>query len=428
MPGGLSAHQRYWRYRIFAVTWLAYAGFYLCRKNLSVVMPMLTSELGYEKSQLAWVISGFSIMYMLGQFLNGPLSDRFGPRLVVGVGLFIAAGSNLAMGVAAGALVLFGFLNLANGFGQSTGWPGTVKNMAAWFSRRERGVVMAWWGTCYVAGGVIATAFATYAATTRAFFPVVDWRRGFFAPALVLFSIALAYVFFTRNTPGDAGVAEIEPALPPDGEHAEDLRRGARRSWLVVLSSSAVWTTGAMYFFLKFTRYAFMWWLPLFMTEALRYTESESGYTSMVYEAAGFGGMLLAGYASDRLFGARRFPVACLMLLGLAAACLFYPHLSGIGRWGNILGIGLIGIMTYGPDSLLTGAAAMDLGSREAAGTAVGFINGMGSIGSALSPLAVAWVSDSRYGWDGVFHLFVAFALISAALTATRWNYGRGGN
>ena len=52
-----------WRYRIFGVTWLSYAGFYLCRKNFSVVMPMLTDEFGFTKVDLALILTGYSLIY-----------------------------------------------------------------------------------------------------------------------------------------------------------------------------------------------------------------------------------------------------------------------------------------------------------------------------------------------------------------------------
>ncbi len=59
-----------WRLRIFGATWLAYAGFYLCRKNFSVVMPLLTDEFGYTKTDLAWLLTGYSLVYMLGQLVH----------------------------------------------------------------------------------------------------------------------------------------------------------------------------------------------------------------------------------------------------------------------------------------------------------------------------------------------------------------------
>src|SRR5436309_1462352 len=44
----------------------------------------------------------------------------------------------------------------------ATGWPGTMKTMAAWFGLEERGRVMAWWSTCYQVGELASTALASY--------------------------------------------------------------------------------------------------------------------------------------------------------------------------------------------------------------------------------------------------------------------------
>lgn len=425
MAGSNAAPPLWWRYRVFVLTWLVYAGFYLCRKNMSVVMPMLMDDLGYTKAQLAWMISGYSFIYMLGQFANGMLSDRFGPRLIVGVGLLVSVASNVAMGLGASVLILFGLLHMANGYGQSTGWSGTIKNMSSWFRHEERGMVMAWWGTCYALGGVIATIFATYVSTHETFLPQLGWRRGFFAPAALLLVVAVSYILFTRNKPSDAGFEDFDEE-PPDMKKtpSEDNRESLLAIWLTVLSSPALWVTGAMYFFLKLTRYAFLYWVPTYLATELAYSTDKAGYTSAAYEIAGFFGVIVAGHASDLFFKSRRFPVACIMLVGLAASCLLYPHIGAQGLWLNVLGISLIGFMTYGPDSLMTGAGAMDIGSEKAAGMAAGFINGMGSMGQVVSPLAVAYVADSRFGWNGLFYMFVPCALIGAILMATKWNYG----
>jgi sugar phosphate permease len=152
------------------VTWLTYAGFYLYRKNIGVVLPLLEHDLGYSNTQLAHVIFGYSLFYTVGQLCCGVLSDRFGPRRIVGIGLFLVVISNLVTGFIT-SLMMLGLLACLNGLGQSAGRPGLVKNMSYWFGRRERGVVMAWWGTNYVMGGFLATIFATFVATNPMFFP-----------------------------------------------------------------------------------------------------------------------------------------------------------------------------------------------------------------------------------------------------------------
>lgn len=409
-----------WRIRIFTVTWLGYAGFYLCRKNFSVIMPILTDEYGYTKTDFAWILTGYSLVYMLGQFANGMLSDKYGPRLIVGAGLLISVVSNVVMGFG-GALILFMIMMWINGYGQSTGWSGLIKNMATWYKHDERGVIMGWWSTCYVAGGFVATLLATYASTNNTWLVEMGWRRGFFLPAILLTVVAVIYIVYTRNTPADAGFDN----LPEDDGHDEAIA-GSGSVLKKVLSNSAIWITGGMYFFTKMTRYAFLFWLPLYMTEALGYSDSDAGYTSSVYELVGFAGVLIAGYASDKLFQSRRFPVGTIMLLGLAVILLLHPTLSQYGMLINAISIGIIGVMTYGPDALMSGAAAMDIGSQKGAATAAGVINGMGSIGQLLSPLLVAYVADSM-GWNSLFYIFVVFALISAALLATKWNYGGNG-
>jgi len=59
-----SAGQR----RTFGITWIAYAGFYLCRKNLSVVLPLLNNVSGLRSIDLANIVFGYSLLYAVGQF------------------------------------------------------------------------------------------------------------------------------------------------------------------------------------------------------------------------------------------------------------------------------------------------------------------------------------------------------------------------
>ena len=417
MTSSISPSMKKWRYQIFTVTWLAYFAMYFCRKNYSVVMPVMNRELHTSKEEFAIVITVYSIMYMLGQFLSGYLSDRKGARLIVGIGLVISVVANFFMGWA-GTVGSFIFLMSLNGLGQSSGWSGLIKNMTPWYRKEERGVVMSFWTTCYVIGGIAATAFATYWISDQHFLPDLTWKRAFFMPAILVFAIALIYIVFTRNKPEDVGLESFEEASSTDEKMSN------KDAQLAVLKNGAVWIAAVMYFFVKFTRYAFLFWLPLYLSEALKYSDAQAGYTSIAYEAIGFFGILAAGFGSDYLFKSRRFPIAALMLFGLAAALFIQPHLSTLGLVPTIISIGLIGFFTYGPDSIMSGAAAMDMGKDQGAALAAGVINGVGSAGQLLSPMVVAFVSD-KYGWDALFEMFVVVALIAAVLVLFKWNYGK---
>jgi Sugar phosphate permease len=424
VPDLLSPSQRVWRWRIFGLTWLAYAGFYLCRKNLSVVMPFMASDLGYSNMQLAGIVFGYSVLYALGQFFFGVLADRFGSRAIVACGLLVAVTSNLLLGFAV-SLPILTALACLNGAGQSAGWPGLVKNMAAWFRHSERGVVMAWWTTNYVIGGFVATIFATFVANSNWLLPGWGWRRGFWIPALLLFVITVAFAALVRNRPSDAGLPEI---VENDGDleghksgPGQGHSSGLAAIYFRMLGDWEVWTVAIGALFSKVTRYSFLFWLPLYMTQKLGYGKGEAGYTSSVFELAGFGGALLGGYVSDKLMQSRRLPVAAMMMWGLGLACWLHPTLASTGRVGVAAGIALIGIMNYGPDTLMQGAASQDVGARWGVGSASGFVDGVSSIGQLFSPFLVAYVA-ARYGWDALFQVFVVLAFAGGGVMATRWS------
>lgn len=389
---------------IFGVTWLAYAGFYLCRKNFSVLMPLLQSEAGISKLRLADILFAYSLCYSAGQFLMGGLADRFSSRTVVGAGLAVAALANLAMAAhpAYGALLALG---MVNGLAQSSGWPGLTKIMAAWFRAEERGVVMGWWTTNYVFGGLAASLFAAWCIGGG------QWRNGFILPAALLLAVAVVFVSLVKDAPRERTIAE-----------RDEVRRNPLANYRVVMAQPVAWITAATAFLVKVTRYSFLFWLPLYLTERLAYRPEQAGYLSSLYELAGIAGALIAGYASDKIAGARRYPVVSIMLAGLALACLVQPRLAAMGWGGALAGIAIIGMMTFGPDTMLQGAASQDAGGSERAASAAGLVNGVASMGQLVAPYLVALVAG-RWGWDVLFTVFVGIALAGAGVSAVFWNY-----
>ena len=136
---------------------------------------------------------------------------------------------------------------------------------------------------------------------------------------------------------------------------------------------------------------------------------------------AGVLGAVAAGLVSDRVFRGRRAPVVVVMMLLLAVATYAYLPLSTMGRVPNVVGIALVGFLLYGPDSVTSGVAAVDFGDRHAASLAAGFVNGLGSIGGALSGIVVGRMSE-LYGWEAVFKLFPPMCVVGALMMATMWN------
>src|SRR6185503_7324066 len=85
-----------WRWQIFAITWIAYAGFNLTRNSFAVAKVEMAGQpdLGLTPPKMAWIDGGFLFAYAIGQFLWGVAGDRFGARRVVllGMGVAVLAG------------------------------------------------------------------------------------------------------------------------------------------------------------------------------------------------------------------------------------------------------------------------------------------------------------------------------------------------
>jgi sugar phosphate permease len=78
--------------------------------------------------------------------------------------------------------------------------------------------------------------------------------------------------------------------------------------------------------------------------------------------------------------------------------------------------LGGVGFFLYGPDALMTGAGAQDIGNERGAVLSAAVINGMGSVGAVTQELVIGHMYDSQGGDTGpIFGLLVGSA-IGAAL------------
>jgi OPA family sugar phosphate sensor protein UhpC-like MFS transporter len=416
-----------WRWQIFSITWLAYAGFYLTRKAFSVAKNELKKPevMGLSKADMSWMDGANSVAYALGQFLWGTLGDKFGTRLVILVGLLVSLTIALLSGAASTALTL-GILLTIQGFAQSSGWAPLAKNMGEFFSRRERGRVMGWWCTNYAFGGFIATVLAGLAVKWFG-----GWRYAFWVPALGLALIWLLFLLFQRNRPEDVGLPPIEQyhgepeaVLVPEATPVQE----PEGSWKVVgevLRNRMVWLLATVYFLVKPARYLILAWAPVYVNERLGTGTDVSGNIGSMFDLAGPIGTLAGGYLSDHLFKSRRMPAAVIALFCLAVLMAGFRYLPRT-PWAVGLGFFVIGFLIYIPDSLVSGTAAIDFGTKRGASTASGIVNGCGSIGQVFGVTLPGW-ADKLVGqghdiWNPIFLLLAVALAVAGALLLPQWN------
>jgi sugar phosphate permease len=415
----------HWRWRTFGITWLAYAGFYLTRASFSVAKIGIGNDpnVSMSSEEMGLIDGIYLTAYAAGQFVWGALGDKVGTRKIVLLGLLGSITAGFAMGVSS-VVLAFGVFALLQGLSQSTGWAPLAKNITNWFSLRERGVVMGWWATNYTIGGLIGAPFAGLMAVHFG-----SWRYAFFLPALVLGVIAVLFFLLQKNRPQDLGLPPIEeyhrePGFDSDDEErvGGEVAEGSWQSILTVVKNPMVLLLGWVYFFLKPTRYAILFWGPLYINETLGTGMAESAFVSVSFFLAGPLSVLAAGYASDKLFQSRRMPYSIISMLLLAVLLFFFNDLAAAESKLVTAGLlFLVGFLIFGPDSLVSATAAVDFGTRKGASTASGMINGMGSIGAIAGGTIPGFFKDS-WGWDGVFTFLAVSVLLAGLLMIPKWN------
>ncbi|MBI4663704.1 MAG: MFS transporter [Verrucomicrobia bacterium] len=410
-----------WRWQVFAITWLAYAGFYLTRKSFAVAKIDMgkSTSLGLTDTQMSWIDGSFLTVYAAGQLFAGICGDRYGTRKVILAGMLGSVLAAVAMG-ATSLVVPLVILSGLQGLCQSSGWAPLTKNIGCFFSQRERGTVMGLWCTNYAVGGFVASIFAGSIGGW------LGWRYAFYGPAATLLIIWILFLWLQRNRPEDVGLPPIEqyhaasetPA-PVSKSEAEELD-GSWKSILEVLRNPMVLLLSAVYFFMKPTRYAIMFWAPKYLNDKLGTNMAQSGALGALFELAGPLSAFAAGLISDKIFGSRRIPISVFCLLISAVLVYSLDKLPGTKLMLGLC-LFLTGFMLFAPDSLISGTAAIDFGAKKGASTAAGLINSCGSIG-AIAGGTIPGFLHERWGWNGVFVFLSVSLLIAGLLLLPKWN------
>ncbi len=425
---------RPWQVRIFAATWLSYAGYYFCRKAFYVTKATMGADLGISTMDLANLGTAYLLAYMVGQFSSAFFGRLLGPKRLLLVGMGASITANLAFGFSNAYHTVLEFM-LLNGLAQGTGWPGCIGSLAFWFRRRERGTVLGVWSTCYQVGSFAASALAAY------LLGAAGWRWSFFGASMVLTLVWLAVLFLHPNRPQDVGLDPLEDeAAEGDeavGEPRKESVQGGDSSffsrWMAGLGWDrqvlvTIMLMGTIYFSIKFLRYTLWSWVPFFLQRNYHQAGDISGYLSVSFDIAGALGVLAAGYFSDKVFRGHRAGIS-FGLMGVMSLGFVFLYLFGAAGTGVFVAcLALVGFALFGPDSLLSGVGAIDVGSKKGALVAAGIINGMGSAGPIVQERLVAFVYE-RAGDSvaPVFGLLVGVALVGTLLTGVLWLRARSG-
>jgi sugar phosphate permease len=382
---------------------LGYMGIYLCRKNFEVANPLIRAEFGVSKERIGEIASASTLAYMVGKFTFGPVIDRYGGRAcfllaLLGVAVFGASG---AMAGSLGSLMLLYSLNR---FAGSAGWGSMVKLVPDWFPLRTLPLAMAAISLSFVFGGVCAILLGGWIAHVSD----NNWRWVMGGPALVLLAIlGFCWVVLPRAN-GVASAASAGTGSNPG------VRYGQIKDLLTIRQ---FWVVCALSFTLTLLRETFnTWTVDFFKTEGGAALSSQmAAFLSTPFDALGAVGIVALGAVFGRVPPLARNRLLFAILVVLAGLIVALPGLAKQNLLFATVAVGLVGFLSYGPYSLLSGIMAVEIRGKEYVATVSGMVDGTGYLAGILAGQEFGRVLDVG-GYALAFPCLAVLALISAVL------------
>jgi OPA family glycerol-3-phosphate transporter-like MFS transporter len=412
-----------WTKVTLALMIVGYAGYYICRSDLSVARTQIIDQyknVGITKESIGLITAIATGFYAFGKFLFGSLADILGGRRMFLLGMVGAIVCTLVFGVGGPPMFLIAWCG--NRLIQASGWVGMIKITSRWYSHRVYGTIM----------GLVSLSFLFGDFLSRQFLGALihdgyTWQQVFYVSAATLGIILVPTWLFIRNSPEERGLPE--PEGNPESVFATVEDAPQRQSALELIkplcASKAFWAACALSFGFTFMRETFNDWIPTYLHEVAKMDEGAAASASSYFPLFGGFSVIGVGYLSDRM---KRGGRAAIIAIGLALSSLGIFALAnarfGDGPFPYIALTAFIAFVMIGPYSFLAGAISLDFGGKQASATAAGWIDGIGYIGGILSGYVIGKVAEQQ-GWQPALQILAFTALISCFIAIAYWRSER---
>jgi len=389
---------------------------YLDRVNLSIAGRAIEEEFHLSDIQLGYVLSAFVLGYAIFQAPGGRIADRFGPRLVLSLGVvwwavFTVLITLLSIQLTALLATLIA-IRFSLGIGEAVVYPSSNCVVSAWIPSTERGI----------ANGIIFAGVGFGAGVTPRlivyFLEHGGWRGSFWASAAIGLAAGAIWYLIARDRPeqhpwvSPAELAHIEAGLPKEDAKKPD----QRLDWGEILTNRDILAVAFSYFCFGYTAYIFLSWFFIYLNKVRGLDLKSSSYYAMLPFLAMAAGSTVGGWLSDAITKrlgkkAGRCRLASVAVAFAAVFVALGTQVESAKVASFVLAAGA-GALYLAQSSFWSVSA--DIGKRSA-GSVSGVINMGAQLGGALTSSLTPWIAR-EFGWTASF-LAASALCVAGAIT-----------
>ncbi len=396
------------------LVFLVFVAIFICfidRVNISIAMIPMVADYGWDEETQGRILSSFFIGYALLQVIGGRLADKYGGKIVLGVGVIawsiftVFTPPAAAFGIA--ALIM---MRILMGMGEAVAFPSFYSLYSRWIPLAERSRAVAIANSAIAAGTIFALSITPIIVIYLGW----EWSFYLFGGAGLIWWIA--WQALVTSYPKD------HPKITGDELQIINNGMGTKSKisslpWAKVFKNTSVWAIIVAHFCNNWTLFLILSWLPTFLSGAYGIDIASVGILAIMPHIGTFIFLNIAGFTADYLIKKNmevvkvRKLMMCIGFGGITASMMSVSFASDA--------YSAIAIMTIGAclGAFVTGGFSvnhMDLAPNHA-GSLLGITNTAGTIAGAISVYFAGFILQQTSSWTLVFQLggFVtAFGLI----------------
>jgi ACS family sodium-dependent inorganic phosphate cotransporter len=397
---------------------------YICmidRIAISIAIIPMAEDNGWSPTVQGAVMSAFFLGYVTLQIPAGYLSDRFGGKWVLGLGvLFWSLFTLLTPASAALGITVLLACRFLMGVAEAVTWPSIYSLYSRWVHPNRRASAVGLMNSGISGGAVIALICTPWLIS------VWSWQGAFYLYGVLGVLWFAVWAPLARSRPADKtdwDTADAVLATAEAGSAANQNDVSAqpvypRLTVRGMLRSRAVWAVAVAHICINWSLYLVLSWFPTFVNRELGADLQLAGFLALAPTIVSLVMAPLAGRLFDRLVakGHDRLKVRRVMqslaFAGITAAMMAITLTDSL-----ILSVVVITLSNALTAFSIGGFATnhLDIAPNQS-GLLMGVTNTLAAVSSSASVFVSGWIQDLSGGWDAVFLTAAGVSVFGAVI------------